>query len=107
IGARLCRRPAPPARAGHTLCIVSGSRVTDGRHMGKLRVWQLVKESFGSWRQDRASSMGGALAYYTLFSIAPMLIIVIAIAGFFLGEEAARGEIVGQLRGMLGDSGAS
>jgi membrane protein len=51
--------------------------------------------------------MGGALAYYTLFSIAPMLIIVIAIAGFFLGEEAARGEIVTQLRGLLGDSGAS
>ena len=51
--------------------------------------------------------MGGALAYYTLFSIAPMLIIVIAIAGIFLGEEAARGEIVAQLRGLLGENGAT
>jgi membrane protein len=51
--------------------------------------------------------MGGALAYYTLFSIAPVLIIVIAVAGFFLGTEAARGEIVAQLRGLLGDDGAA
>jgi membrane protein len=51
--------------------------------------------------------MGGALAYLTLFSIAPLLIIVIAVAGFFLGEEAARGEIVTQLRGLLGEDGAT
>ena len=75
--------------------------------MGISGIWPLIKEAFGSWREDRASSMGGALAYYTLFSIAPMLIMMIAVAGFFLGEEAARGEIVTQLRGLLGDSGAS
>jgi membrane protein len=67
----------------------------------------LIKTSVVSWRQDYASSMGGALAYYTLFSIAPVLIIVIAVAGFFLGAEAARGEIVTQLRGLLGDDGAA
>jgi membrane protein len=72
-----------------------------------MRIWQLTKESVGSWKKDRASTMGGALAYYTLFSIAPMLIIVIAVAGLFLGEEAARGEIVGQLRGIMGESGAT
>ena len=67
----------------------------------------MVKLSVVSWRQDFASSMGGALAYYTLFSIAPVIIIVIAVAGFFLGPEAARGEIVTQLRGLLGDDGAA
>jgi membrane protein len=51
--------------------------------------------------------MGGALAYYTLFSIAPVLIIAIAVAGAVFGEEAARGEIIGQLRGLLGESGAT
>ena len=51
--------------------------------------------------------MGAALAYYTLFSIAPVLIIVIAVAGFFFGPEAASGEIVTQLRGLLGDDGAA
>ena len=70
-------------------------------------MWPLVKMSVVSWRQDHASSMGAALAYYTLFSIAPVLIIVIAVAGFFLGAEAASGEIVIQLRGLLGDDGAA
>jgi membrane protein len=66
----------------------------------------MTKASVGAWRADRASSMGGALAYYTLFSIAPVLIIVIAIAGFVFGEEAARGEMMTQLRGLLGDESA-
>ena len=75
--------------------------------MSRSGVWPLIKMSVASWRQDRASSMGGALAYYTLFSIAPVLIIVIAVAGFVFGAEAARGEIVTQLRGLLGDDGAA
>jgi membrane protein len=70
-------------------------------------VWSLIKMSVVSFRQDHASSMGAALAYYTLFSLAPVLIIVIAVAGFFFGPEAARGEIVAQLRGLLGDDGAT
>jgi membrane protein len=74
--------------------------------MSRFGIWPMIKMSVVSWRQDHASSMGGALAYYTLFSIAPVVIIVIAVAGFFLGPEAARGEIVTQLRGLLGDDGA-
>jgi membrane protein len=70
-------------------------------------IWPLIKMSVVSWRKDHASSMGAALAYYTLFSIAPVLIIVIAVAGFFFGAEAARGEIVAQLRGLLGEDGAT
>ena len=75
--------------------------------MSRSGIWPLIKMSVVSWRQDHASSMGAALAYYTLFSIAPVLIIVIAVAGFFFGAEAARGEIVTQLRGLLGDDGAT
>ena len=75
--------------------------------MRRRGIWPLIKLSVVSWRQDYAASMGGALAYYTLFSIAPVLIIVIAVAGFFLGAEAARGEIFVQLRGLLGDDGAT
>ena len=67
----------------------------------------MIKMSVLSWRQDYAASMGGALAYYTLFSIAPLLLIVIAVAGFFLGPEAARGELFTQLQGLLGDDGAA
>ncbi|TWI44443.1 membrane protein [Pseudoduganella flava] len=58
------------------------------------------------WFEHRGSSKGAALAFYTLFSIAPVLVLVIAIAGFFYGKEAAQGELFAQLRGMVGAQGA-
>jgi len=67
----------------------------------------LVKDSIAAWTADYASSMGAALSYYTIFSIAPLLVIVIAIAGLAFGEAAAKGAIFEQLRGMVGDSGAA
>jgi len=64
--------------------------------------WCAVNE----WFEHRASSKGAALAFYTLFSLAPILVLVIAIAGLFYGEEAARGELFYQLRGLVGSKGA-
>ena len=69
-------------------------------------IWTFAKKSVSAWIDDYAPSMGAALAYYTLFSIAPLLVIVIAVAGLVFGQEAAQGQIVGQLRGLLGDEGA-
>ena len=69
-------------------------------------VWQLVRSAVSAWVDDYAASMGAALAFYTLFSIAPLLLIVISVAGLVFGQEAARGEIFGQLSGMLGDDSA-
>jgi membrane protein len=74
--------------------------------MGIERVWALVKATFSSWLNDYAPSMGAALAYYTLFSIAPLLLIVISTAGLVFGEQAVRGEIFDQLRGLMGEQGA-
>ena len=71
------------------------------------RFYGLVKLSVKSWLDDYASSMGAAIAFYTVFSLAPLLMIVIAIAGFFWGEEAVRGELMRQVGGMVGESGAS
>lgn len=71
------------------------------------QTWELTKTSVNAWLDDFAPSMGAAISYYTLFSLAPMLIISIAVAGFFFGAEAARGEIFGQLRGLLGEEGAA
>jgi len=68
---------------------------------------QVVKDSVLAWRRDYAASMGAALSYYTIFSIAPLLVIVIAIAGLAFGEKAASGAIFEQMRGMVGDSGAN
>ena len=59
-----------------------------------------------AWSSDNVPRLGASLAYYTLFSIAPVLIIVIAIAGFVFGAEAVRGEIVGQIESFMGAEGA-
>ena len=66
----------------------------------------LFKDAALNWMKDYAQSMGAALAFYTVLSIAPLLLIVIAVAGFVFGEDAARGEIYQQLHGMLGSHGA-
>ncbi len=66
----------------------------------------LFRDAALNWVKDHAQSMGAALAFYTIFSIAPLLLIVIAVAGYVFGEEAARGEIYVQLQGLLGTTGA-
>ena len=74
---------------------------------GALSLWQLVRKSAVAWSDDYASSMGAALAYYTLFSLAPLLLLVIAIAGVVFGADAARGQIVAQMGGLIGSEGAT
>ena len=59
-----------------------------------------------SWRADYAPSMGAALAYYTEFSVAPLILIVISVVGRVFGREEARGEIFEQLSGRMGADGA-
>ena len=66
----------------------------------------MLKESFKEWKDDDALSLGAALAYYTIFSLAPMLLIAISVAGLVFGREAAQGELVGQMRGLVGQQGA-
>ena len=68
---------------------------------------QVFKAAAQHWVNDYAQSMGAALAFYTMFSIAPLLLIVIAVAGAVFGEEAARGEIFHQLDELLGAHGTS
>lgn len=69
-------------------------------------LFSLLKETFQEWQEDNASLLASSLAYYTIFSLAPLLILVIAIVGAIFGEEAARGEIVSQIRGLVGVEGA-
>jgi len=66
----------------------------------------LLKQTASDWSEDKASRLAAALAYYTIFSLAPLLIIAIAVAGAVFGDEAARGQIEAQLGGMVGPSGA-
>ncbi len=74
--------------------------------MNPKQIWNLTQKSVTMWLDDYAPSMGAALAYYTLFSMAPLLIIVIAVAGLVFGEDAARGQIVSQVQGLIGPEGA-
>jgi membrane protein len=66
----------------------------------------LFKQVANAWLDDYVPSMGAALAYYTLFSLAPLLLIVVSVAGLVFGDDAARGEIQNQLKDLMGDVGA-
>jgi membrane protein len=68
--------------------------------------WMLARDTLASWSDDYAASMGAALAYYTMFSIAPLLLIVISVAGLAFGESAARSQITEQLQSLVGAEGA-
>src|SRR3979409_149889 len=70
-------------------------------------VWLLVKDSINGCMEHHASRTGAALAFYTVFSLAPILLLSIAIAGFFFGERTARGEIFEQISELIGPAGAA
>ncbi|QHT67185.1 YihY/virulence factor BrkB family protein [Rhodocytophaga rosea] len=69
-------------------------------------VFSFIKEMYAEWTADNCFQLAAALSYYTLFSIAPMLIIVISVAGYFFGEEAINGEIQRQMSSLVGNDGA-
>jgi len=75
------------------------------RHRGRA-LRKVVVCTVTEWMEHRDSSKGAALAFYTAFSIAPILVLVIAIAGLFYGQQAAQGELFEQLRGLVGARGA-
>jgi membrane protein len=70
------------------------------------RLWVLTKDTVSGFIEHEDLTRGAAIAYYTIFSVAPLLIIVIAIAGLVFGHDAAEGAIVGQLSGLIGKQSA-
>lgn len=70
------------------------------------RILTMIGRAAREWIVHRASSKGAALSFYTLFSMAPILVLVLAIGGFFYGQKAVQGEIFTQLRGLIGPRGA-
>ncbi len=69
-------------------------------------ILRMFKDTFSNWNEDNALRLAAALAYYTIFSLAPLLVIVIGIAGIAFGQDAAKGHIVAQIRGLVGDQSA-
>jgi membrane protein len=69
-------------------------------------VWSLLGETLYEWYEDRAPRLGAALAFYTVFALAPGLIVIIAVAALLLGQEAAQGQILDQVQDLIGVAGA-
>jgi membrane protein len=72
----------------------------------KKSYWHLIKGSVLQWIEDEPFLLAAALSYYTLFSLAPLLVIAIAVAGFAFGREAAQHQVVAALQGMIGQESA-
>ncbi|HET9909698.1 MAG TPA: YihY/virulence factor BrkB family protein [Anaerolineales bacterium] len=66
----------------------------------------LFKRAYQDWKEDRASRLAASLAYYTIFSIAPLLVIAIAVAGFIWERESVEAQVIGQIHGLVGTEGA-
>ena len=64
----------------------------------KKSVWELLKRTVTQWSEDQPFQLASSLSYYTLFSLAPLLVIVIAIAGFAFGRDVAQQQIVGTIQ---------
>jgi len=69
-------------------------------------MWDILKTALSNWSRHRSTTVGAALAYYSVFSLGPLLLIVISIAGFAFGEDAVRGTLTGEVRDLLGTEGA-
>ncbi len=69
--------------------------------------WTLVRATYQEWTEDKVPRLAAALSYYTIFSISPLLIVVIAVAGLVFGEEAVRGQLDNQIRGLVGPEAAT
>ena len=69
-------------------------------------VWHLLKKSFNEFIEDNGLKLSASLSYYTIFSLPPLLIIIIGLCGIFFGEEAVKGEIFGQINGLVGNDAA-
>jgi membrane protein len=86
---------------------VQETRISPLRILLRPKVlFQIFRTTFSEWNADNVQRMSAALAYYTIFSLAPLLVISIAIAALFFGEKAAQGEILAQIQGFIGPDDA-
>jgi membrane protein len=70
-------------------------------------IWKLLSATYTKWNEDHAQGLGAALAFYAVFSLAPLLLIGIAIAGAVFGQEASQGQIMGQIQDLVGEESAN
>lgn len=73
----------------------------------RIKLWRLLKETIQEWNNDKASRLAAALAYYTVFSLAPLLIIAIAIAGLLFDRADVQTQLTAQIQSLVGQEGAA
>lgn len=88
------KTPSDPAKPDHTKQGFWGN------------LWIVLRDSFNGFLDDRCLKLSAALAYYTIFSLAPLLVLIMSLASIFLGEEAIQGQIFGQINGLVGNDAA-
>jgi membrane protein len=100
----MTRSEVPPPASDLRPELVQSASPARGAPLGLLG---LLKQALNEWIDDKAPTYAASLAYYTVFSLAPTLVIALAIAGAFFGEDAARGVVQGQLQGVIGAPAAA
>jgi membrane protein len=99
-----CKRRVSQQTPVMVLASRSGKHATRPTMLAEF--WRLLKAAFDGWWADRAMSLGASIAFFTVFSLAPMLLAAIAVAGLVFGREAAQGAIVAELGSLVGETGA-
>jgi len=82
------------------------TRTRRSRIVTASSLWWVLKHALIAWWNDNVPRLGASLAYYTLFALAPILVVAISVAGLVFGADAVRGEVVGQIQGLVGRQGA-
>src|SRR5476651_2116952 len=81
-------------------------RRSPARKARMAMLWTVAKEAAQNWSAHKDSRQGAALAYYSVFSIGPLIVIAIAIAGFVFGRDAVGGQVASSIKDLLGETGA-
>ena len=81
-------------------------RIKEFSHLCHNELLGMFKETVSEWSNDKAPRLGASLAFYTLLSLAPLLVVIVAVAALVYGHEAARGQLVWQIQGLVGPDGA-
>ena len=103
--ARLGQTPAFAAvKRGERNCAIKAAMTIHDR---RVDAWEIIRKSVSAWVSHNASSSGAALAFYTLFAIAPILVAVVAVGSAMLGEQVAQAHVLAEMRAMIGDNGTA
>jgi membrane protein len=90
----------------HPAPLTSNERHASESGIKSASWWGIVKSAGMQWVEHKDARLGAALSYYSVFSIGPLILIAVAVAGLLFGQDAVRGEVTGALKGLLGDTGA-